>query len=186
MPAALEPSDRDLADQVRLAGEEHAFRALYRRHTPALYRFALRLLGGDELEADDAVQETWIKALEGLPGFRWEASLRTWLTGIALNICRGILRRRDRHWLEVTDEREPAVAGLPVGESLDLEAGLARLPAGYRAVVVLHDVEGYTHEEIAARLQIAVNTSKSQLSRGRRRLRRLLTAGEGQAEGVDT
>jgi len=142
-------------------------------------------LGGDELEADDVVQETWIKALEKLPGFRWDASLRTWLTGIALNTCRSLLRRRDRHWLEVTDERAPTVPGLPVGERLDLEAGLARLPAGYRTVVVLHDVEGYTHEEIAAQLQIAVNTSKSQLSRARRALRRLLTAGDAQAEGVD-
>jgi RNA polymerase sigma-70 factor (ECF subfamily) len=177
---AVEPlADRLLADRVRRDGDEAAFRMLYRRYTPGLYRFVLRLLGGNEFDAEDVVQQTWLKAVEGLGRFRWEASFRTWLHGIALNCCRGLFRKKDARWLALEDGPPiPGPSDHP-HERMDLEAALTRLPPGYRTVILLHDVEGFTHEEIGARLRISANTSKSQLSRGRKMLRSLLAPEEG-------
>jgi RNA polymerase sigma-70 factor (ECF subfamily) len=173
--AVAAPTDRWLADRVRRHGDEDAFRTLYGRYTPGLYRFVLRVLGGNEFDAEDVVQQTWVNAVEGLDRFRWDASLRSWLFGIALNGCRGLFRRKDASWIALEDGPEPAAPRGRPHERLDLEAALAQLPPGYRTVVVLHDVEGFTHEEIGARLGVSPNTSKSQLSRGRRLLRSLLT-----------
>jgi len=179
-PRGPRPHDRALADRVSHGGDEPAFRELYARHTPRIYAFVLRLLGGNELDAQDVVQDTWIKAVEKLDQFRWQSSLSTWLTGIALNRCRELFRQRDRNWIALGEE--PAVTtGEHVHERIDLETALTELPPGYRTVVVLHDVEGFTHEEIADRLEISSNTSKSQLSRARRALRSRLSAGTEQA-----
>ena len=172
--AVKAPTDRDLADRVVRDGDEAAFRTLYRRYTPGLYRFVLRLLGGNEADSEDIVQQAWVKAVEGLPSFRWEAAFGTWLSGIGLNCCRATFRRKDFRWLALDEHSEPAAAIDRPHERIDLESALARLPVGYRTVVVLHDVEGFTHEEIGSRLGISANTSKSQLSRGRRLLRSLL------------
>ena len=168
-------SDRQLAQAVLRAREERAFRTLYRRHTPRVYQLALRLLGGDVREAEDAVQETWIRGLEGLAGFRWESAFGTWLSGIAIHVSRDALRRRQRgreHLWEPTFD--PPAPELPLGERIDLERAIAALPDGYRAVLVLHDVEGMQHEEIGQALEISTGTSKSQLHRARRALRTLL------------
>jgi RNA polymerase sigma-70 factor (ECF subfamily) len=175
-PAAA-VADRVLAERVWRDSDEGAFRTLHRRHTPALYQFALRLLGGNEHEAEDVVQDTWIRAVEHLAEFRWEASLKTWLAGIALNLCRGLFRRKDRGWITLRVADEPTADPRSEIELWDLEDAIAGLPPGYRTVLVLHDVEGFTHEEIAGRLEISPNTSKSQLSRARRALRVAL-AGE--------
>lgn len=150
---------------------------LYRRHTPALYQLVLRILGGNQPDAEDVVQEVWIRAVEGLDRFRWGSALRTWLVGIAVNLCRGLFRKRDRNWLEVNDSLEWTQVFPADDHRIDLEAALAALPPGYRTVVVLHDVEGLTHAEIGERLDISANTSKSQLFRGRRMLRTLLAPG---------
>jgi RNA polymerase sigma-70 factor (ECF subfamily) len=168
-----EPSDRELVQRVMDDGDERAFRTLYRRHTPALYQFALRTMGGDAVEAEDVVQETWIRGAERWGGFRWEASLPTWLKAIALNVCRAAFRRRDAGWLESSDVEPAAPAGSPEAR-IDLERALALLPPGYRTVLLLHDLEGYRHEEIAGLLGTSAGTSKSQLSRARRALRHLL------------
>jgi RNA polymerase sigma-70 factor (ECF subfamily) len=174
------PTDRDLADRVVRDGDEAAFRTLYRRYTPELYRFVLRLLGGNEFDAEDVVQQTWVKAVEGLRRFRWEAGFGTWLRGIGLNCCRATFRRKDSRWLALDEQSEPRAVTDRPHERIDLEWALTRLSPGYRTVVVLHDVEGLTHEEIADRLGISANTSKSQLSRGRRLLRSLLAPPEEQ------
>jgi DNA-directed RNA polymerase specialized sigma24 family protein len=105
--------DRTLVERVLERGDERAFRELYRRHTPYLYQFALRVLGGHEQEAEDVIQETWIRAVEGLAGFRWEAGLRTWLGGITLNQCRSRFRRRERMWMEAVPVAETMAAPLP-------------------------------------------------------------------------
>lgn len=173
-------SDRQLAEALLRAGDERAFRELYRRNTPRLYRLLLRLLGGDIRDAEDATQETWIRAVEALERFRWESAFSTWLTGIAIHVGRDALRRRSRGredlWGEDYDPPGPVV---PLGERIDLERAIALLPDGYRAVFVLHDVEGMPHERIADQLDLAIGTSKSQLHRARRALRALLTpAGE--------
>ena len=182
--AVTAPTDRDLADRVARDGDEAAFRTLYRRYTPGLYRFVLRLLAGNEVDAEDLVQQTWVKAVEGLPSFRWEAAFGTWLRGIGLNCCRATFRRQDAKWLALDDRSEPTATVDRPHERIDLESALARLPTGYRTVVVLHDVEGFTHEEIGERLGISANTSKSQLSRARRLLRSLLAPPEGQRARV--
>jgi RNA polymerase sigma-70 factor, ECF subfamily len=155
--------------------DEAGFLRLYRAHTPALFRVAARLLG-ERSQAEDAVQETWLRAIAGLPGFRGDSSLRTWLTGIAINCCREALRRR-----AAAPQGEPHERGVRAvaEDALDLTRALLRLPEGYREVLVLHDVEGFTHREIGALLAIAPGTSKSQLFLARRALRRLLPDSQG-------
>ena len=171
--------DRDLATALMEGGDEAAFRILYRRHTPALYQIVLRMLGGSEADAEDAVQDTWIRATTRLTSFRWESSFRTWLVGIGLNRAREVLRRRGRRPTTELDEANGHHAP-PVrdGDRLDLERAIACLPDGSRAVLVLHDIEGFTHEEIGRRLKIAAGTSKSQLFAARRALRARLHTGE--------
>jgi len=182
MRAAPSPSaadDRSLADRLLARGDEAAFRELYRRHNPRLYQFVLRLVAGGEADAEDVVQDTWIRAVERLDGFRWESAFSTWLTGIALNTARAMLRRRGRWEVPADgDTPEPWCAPPHEAERMDLERAIALLPAGYRAVLVLHDVEGFTHEEIGGQLGIAPGTSKSQLSHARRAMRRMLGPAE--------
>lgn len=176
---AVQPPDRELAEAVILTGDEGAFRELYRRHTPRLYQFVLRFLGGAEMDAEDVVQEVWIQAARRLDGFRWEARLETWLTAIALNVARDQLRKRYRRGgQQDVDTVELASPMTPMSERLDLDAAIAALPDGYRTVLVLHDVEGFKHHEIAEALGISTGTSKSQLSGARRVLRRLLSSVE--------
>jgi len=171
-------SDADLVEAVRVRGDEIAFRTLYRRHTPRLYQLVLRVLGGSAHDADDVVQETWIRATTSFERFRWESAFSTWLTGIALNQARDFLRRVGRRPVyegdpgEVLSKLKSAAAS--IAERVDLERAIALLPDGYRAVFVLHDMEGYPHAEIAARLEISEGTSKSQLFHARRALRSVL------------
>ena len=175
--------DRVLADRVLTTGDEAAFRELYRAHTPRLYSFVLRILGGDERDAEDAVQETWIRAVEGLGSFRWEARFGTWLVGIGLNVSRNHIRRRTRR-REVGEDAAPAPARRrPDDERIDLERALGLLPPGQREVVVLHDVEGWKHREIGDRLGISEGTSKSQLFAARRALRTVLADPASGMEG---
>jgi len=168
-----DPADRALADRVLATGNEAAFRALYRRHTPALYRLALRLGAGDEPWAEEVVQRTWIRAVEGLAGFAWRAAFRTWLSGIAVNCARELWREgRNDFDLDSSGEAKVVAAlGPDPGDRVDLERAIAALPPGARQVLVLHDVEGFTHEEIAVMLGIEPGTSKSQLFHARRRMR---------------
>lgn len=174
------PSDRDLADAVRRSGDERAFRILYRRHTPRLYALVLRLGGDSRPEADDVVQESWIRAVEGLDRFRWDSSFATWLLGIGVNVTRDLLRRNSRR-LETPwdDDVDAPLAAVPAGDRVDLERAIATLPDGARTVLVLHDVEGWPHETIAERLGISVGTTKSQLHRARRALRAWLAPEPG-------
>ena len=170
-------TDRELADLVIGRGDEQAFRALYRRHTPAVYQFVLRLVGGNAQEAEDIIQETWMRAARALEGFRWKSALRSWLTGIALNRVREMARKKKRSLVEVDTGWEiPAVSQDP-GERLDLDRAIELLPPGFRTVLILHDVEGFTHQEIGSRLGITDGTSKSQLHGARKAMRRLLGAG---------
>jgi RNA polymerase sigma-70 factor (ECF subfamily) len=173
-PAVLEP-ERALAARV-LAGDDLAFRQLYRRHTPRLFALVSRLVGGREADAEDVVQDTWFKATERLGDFRWECAFGTWLCAIGVNVVKEQARRRMRRpevdWPE--DHDPPQAAPLDRVEPMDLDRAIAALPDGYRTVLVLHDVEGYTHEEIGATLGIAAGTSKSQLFWARQAVRAAL------------
>ncbi len=172
---AAPDADRPLIEALLDRGDEKAFRELYRRHNSALYQLLLRMLGGDEHDAEDIVQETWVQAVKSLAGFRGSSSFRTWLSAIGINRCRNLFRSRQRRGnVPLMDDWDPPAPVVPVGERIDLEKAIALLPDGYRAVLVLHDVEGFTHEEIAARLSISAGTSKSQLFWARRAIRGLL------------
>ena len=153
---------------LRGRGEE-AFRALYRAHTPAMYALALRLTGGDRVEAEDLVQESWVRALTALRTFRAQSALRSWLCGVLVNVRRG---RTRADWRIVdTPDVEPLAETNGPDAAIDLERAIAALPEGARDVFVLHDVHGYTHREIADLLGIVEGTSKSQLNRARSLLR---------------
>ena len=167
----MERPDQELVERVLSRGDESAFRELYGRHSPVLFRLAVRLLGGSDPDAGDVLQEAWCRAFEELRRFSGRSSLRTWLAGVVVNCSREHLRAK-------AQSRSLPSAGLasrPAGPSpeseMDVRRALDALPDGYREVLVLHDVGGYTHEEIALALDIAPGTSKSQLSRARRALR---------------
>ena len=172
-PLTAVPDDRPLVREFLASRNAEAFAALYHGHSAVLFGLAVRLVGRPD--AEDVVQDAWVRAIRALPGFRWGSSLRTWLCGILVNCCR-------ERWAAARsdggDERMADTAGVTAdpASALDLEAALQRLAPGYRAVVVLHDVYGYTHPEIATLLGCEVGTSKSQLARGRGVLRQLLTA----------
>ena len=170
VPASSE-EDRRLADRVLAGGDEAAFRELYRRHSGRVYAVLLRLCAGDRALADDLLQDTWLRASTGLGRFRWDASLLTWLRAIATNCWREHVRAKRE--TELFDE---AVHASPPArpsraEAIDVERALAALAPGYRAVLVLHDIEGLTHEEIGAALDVTAGTSRAQLFHARRAMR---------------
>jgi RNA polymerase sigma-70 factor (ECF subfamily) len=166
-------SDETLVQAILSEGSEEAFRRLYRRHSPRLLLLLTRLLGSDS-DAEDALQEAWLRATTRLQSFAWRSAFATWLTAIGVNVARDELDRRGR-WIAVAIEEDVLVVGASeLHEPIDLERAVAMLPPGGRAAFVLHDMEGFTHEEIALQLGYTVGTSKSQLFRARRTLRRLL------------
>ncbi|NOT07517.1 MAG: RNA polymerase sigma factor [Gemmatimonadales bacterium] len=176
----------DSAEELRLfrqglvEGDDEAWRTLYRRHTPGLLRLA-ELLADRPDDADDLVHDTWLRAARGAARFAERSLVRTWLTGILLNCIREWRRASVRAGLvELPDDLPGPDPEPPHGvDRLDLERVVAGLPPGYREVLLLHDVEGYTHVEIADLLGIEAGTSKSQLSRARRAVVRALGPEEG-------
>jgi RNA polymerase sigma-70 factor (ECF subfamily) len=173
--AAGSRTDRDLAEAVAARGDEQAFRELYRRCTPRLLGFIHRLLARSGAEAEDVAQETWIRACENLKRFRWDSSFSTWLLGIGLNLVRERQRSNARRMSEPLDETQHAsLTTGPSTDRIDLARAIELLPDGYRLALVLHDVEGMKHTEIAERLGISSGTSKSQLFSARRAMRTLL------------
>lgn len=168
--------DRALVADFLATRSEDAFRRIYRRHAPAVYALLLRLTAGDAVRAEDCLQDAWLRAIAGLERFAWRSGLRTWLRGIAINCWREGLREIRRAPLHLVEEDEAAPASPAVSllDVIALERAVADLPDGYRAVLVLHDVEGLTHDEIADALGIVPGTSKSQLARARAALRRSL------------
>ena len=160
-----------------LGGDELAFRELYLRHTPRLRMIVHRLLGeARRAELDDVVQETWLAACRGVHRYVGDAKFASWLTTIGIRTAYSRFPRRAEADTALFDAL-PAPSGGAPGSIIDLERALSRLPDYQRAVVVLHDVEGFTHEEIARQLGIATGTAKATLSRARATLRRLLNAG---------
>jgi RNA polymerase sigma-70 factor (ECF subfamily) len=183
-PLTDDRSDDELIREVVGRGGEPAFRLLYRRHTPALFRMALRLLGGDTSHAEDVIQDVWVRAVARLPEFRRDSSLRTWLTGFVINCCRESRRRDSRRETGLREGPPEALREPMAPAAMDLERAIAGLAEGYRRVLVLHDVMGYTHREIAGLLGVEEGTSKSQLFLARRAVRRRLANGQG-SEGSD-
>ena len=169
--------DQELIGRV-LEGDPSAERALYDAHVDRVFRLVYRM-AGDLDRAQDYTQETFIRAFSRLAGFRGESALSTWLGSIAISITlnglRQVKRSRER---EVVLDDTLAIGRIRPEAEPDLKDRLAHaiddLPEGYRVVFVMHDVEGYTHEEIASSLGVHPGTSKAQLFRARARLRESL------------
>ena len=166
--------DRPLVAALVRRRDERAFSSLYDRHTTYLYRFALRLTAGDEDVAQDLVHDAWVRAVQRVAAFEWRSTLRTWLAGFVVSLWRERQRLESRE-MPLDDSHRDNGATLPASlDRLDVERALASLAPGFREVLVLHDIEGYTHEEIAVMLGVQPGTSKSQLSRARAAVRRAL------------
>jgi RNA polymerase sigma-70 factor (ECF subfamily) len=172
-------TDQDCIDRAQ-QGDEAAIRELYERHSPRVFA-VIRRLAGDDALAEDWAQEAWVRAIRALPTFRGDARFSTWLHRIAVNSALHGKRWRERRTArEITlpvanmEEQEHATRADEPMLRLTLQRALDRLPDGMRQIVVLHDVQGYTHEEIGSLLGIAAGTSKSQLFKARAHLRRIL------------
>ncbi len=174
----------DPNDDARLAagGDRRAFERLYRSHVDRIFSVCVRMVG-DRGRAEELTQDVFVRAWEKLETFRGDAAFGTWLHRLAVNVVlnerQSEKRRRQREDDGTEDMDEFAshtVRPLPVpGLSLDLERAIATLPPGARKVFVLHDVEGYTHEEIGGMLGVTAGGCKAQLHRARMLLRRVLT-----------
>jgi len=158
------------------AGDTGAFAEIYRRCHRRVYGLCLRLVA-DRGIAEELTQDVFVRAWRALPAFRGDASVMTWLHRIAVNTVVSYQRRHGAwlDWLRRGDEVADTVENPVPGRAIDLEAAIARLPKRARQVFVLVDVEGYSHEETAAALGMAVGTSKAQLHRARALLRGMLT-----------
>ena len=167
-----------------LAGDPAAERELYDAHVDRVYRLAFRITG-DADQATEYTQDAFVRVFDRLAEFRGEAALSTWITSVAMSVVysglRKIKRFRER---EVDLEMAAPIAATARRAEPDLKASLKAaidaLPDGCRTVFLMHDVEGYTHEEIGTALGIQDGTSKAQLSRARARLREMLAAFEGE------
>jgi len=180
-PGESRPDDAALIASVK-RGDPGSREALYHRYKRRVYGLALRIVGPPD--AEEVAQEAFIRIFRGLPKFRGDAALSTWIYRLAVNAALSHRSRRPPV-AEPLDARalEASLAGQAAapfdGDAVlrgRLERALARLPVGYRTVIVLHDVEGLEHEEIAGVLGCHVGTSKSQLHKARARLREMLAA----------
>ena len=158
-----------------------AFEELYRQHSTRLFNLAWRMCG-TRADAEDLLQEIFLLAYRKLPEFRGDSTVGTWLYRLAMNRCLDHLKSRQARASGATlalDEQTmpgPVIVRDDGIRRIDLERAIARLPEGARAVFLLHDVEGFQHQEIASILGISEGTSKSQVHKARLRLRALLTA----------
>ena len=173
--ASAEPTDTKLIERFLSNRDAAAFRVLYRRHSPAVYGLLCRMTAGRESDAADLLQNAWMRAAGRLTTFRGDAQFRTWLTGIALNCYREWRRAAfagqptsATNEAEALDHRDQTASDF---RGLDIDQLVEELPPHYREVLILHDVEGFTHADIAIALGIEPGTSKSRLARARQLFR---------------
>jgi RNA polymerase sigma-70 factor (ECF subfamily) len=173
-----------LADDAQLIaacrrGEARAMEVLYHQFKRRVFGMAHRIVGASD--AEEVAQEVFVRVFRGLANFRGESALSTWIYRLTVNAALSHLARRGRRHEVTSDEALVDVPAPPVVErdsalATRIEAALERLPPGYRAILVLHDVEGLSHEECAAILDCRVGTCKSQLHKARGKMRELLGA----------
>ena len=176
-------ADLELVGRIR-SGDGSAFEALYRQHATRLYNLASRMMGRHG-EADDLLQDIFLLAYRKLGSFRGESSLGTWLYRLAMNHCLDVLRNRQTRMGQQTDSLDepdapPVASPVPLVGSvsrIDLERAIDALPPACRAAFLLHDVEGFGHQEVGAMLGISEGTSKSQVHKARMRIRYYLAHG---------
>ncbi len=175
-PPAAEAADADL---VRAAtdGDTAAFEALYRRHVGRIHGTVLRLVGYDHGRAEELVQDAFVRAWQKLETFRRQSAFGTWMYRLAVNTALMSLRSQAADPVRMLpDDQLPDTGDEPFcpAERDELEHAIATLPPRARAVFVLHDVEGWKHQDIATELDMAPGTSKAQLHRARLLLRQVL------------
>jgi RNA polymerase sigma-70 factor (ECF subfamily) len=174
-----ETPDEELVRWAR-DGDVAALEALYRAHVDGVYAICLRMVG-DECRAEELTQDTWVRVWERLGSFRFESSFPTWLYRVATNVVLQSERSQRRHrWQPLRRQaleydRQPQAETQRVVDRVALERAITRLPVRARAVLVLHDLKGYSHAEVAATLDIAEGTSRAHLFFAREQLRRSLT-----------
>ena len=176
-PGTVITRDLDLVHRAQ-AGDTSAFEALYRAHMGRVYAVCIRMVA-DDTRAAELTQDTFVQAWQGLGSFRGESAFSSWLHRIAVNVVLGALRskRRREARIQATDDLaalDHPDATAPLGTAMDLEQAIATLPPKARHVLVLHDLEGYRHHEIATMMGIATGTSKAHLHRARTLLKRFL------------
>ena len=159
-------------------GDQQAFRALYDANVDRIYRLAYRMAGEDDL-AQDFTQEAFLRAYQRLDQFRGDAAFSTWLHSIAVSVALNGLRKVDRHRkrersLEDAAHVIPGNSPVEPGVRERIEDAVNELPEIYKTVFLMHDLEGYSHGEIADTLGVAEGTSKARLSRARAKLREAL------------
>lgn len=169
-------ADTDAVDAALAAsGDAHAFERLYRRHVSRISTLVRRMMGED---VDEITQEVLVRAWQKLHTFRGEAAFGTWLHRMAVNVILNRRSERGRWRKRFVEEPEGGIEypdrPISPAQGVDFEGAIAALPPGARRVFVLHDVEGYRHEEIAGLLGITAGTSKSQLHYARMALRKTL------------
>ncbi len=169
-----------IPDRVRRAqaGDVEAFKQLYQENAGHVYAVCIRMVGNSQ-RAEELTQDTFVRVWEMLGSFRGESAFSSWLHRVAVNVVLVDIRSAKRYQsrVESTDdlEQHDQQNGQGFhGERLDLEQAIAGLPPQARAIFVLHDVEGFKHEEIAEQMGLAVGTTKAQLHRARRLLREVL------------
>jgi len=168
--------DKQLVRQFLKSRSEKAFSTLYRAKTPRLYQIALRLCAQDQHKAEELIQEMWMTAIRNLEGFQWRSELKTWLTGILINLHRDKRKKEEREMnaRQTISEEMIEYTGSSFFTTYDLEKAISLLAPGFRQIIILHAIEGYKHKEIAALLDINEGTSKSQLFHAKKALRLLL------------
>jgi RNA polymerase sigma-70 factor, ECF subfamily len=175
-------ADLELARRCR-DGDASAFEELYRQYSGRLYNLTLRMAGSKQ-EAEDLLQDVFLHAYRKLGSFRGDSSLGTWLYRLGVNQCLDYLRGRQAKMSQATDSLDeegaaelaaPTPAAPIAVNRLDLERAIGQLPQGCRAAFLLHDVEGFEHNEVAKILGVSEGTSKSQVHKARAKLRALLS-----------
>ena len=191
-PEAVQFGTKELpeAEAIRLAqqGDERGFERIYRLHSQRVYALCFRMMRGNAAEAEELTQESFLQLFRKINTFRGESAFSTWLHRMAFNIVLMRLRKRNYQVVSLDEMLEPGekTAGLEkfiasrdlrlcgTVDRMDIERAIEQLPRGYKVVLVLHDVEGYEHHEIAAMRGSSLGTSKSQLHKARTRLQRLM------------
>ena len=177
----LSASDFELT-QAAANGNMFAFEEIYNRHHRRVYSICLRMLQ-NATEAEDLTQDVFIQLHRKIGSFRGDSAFTTWLHRLTVNQVLMHFRKRNVKFEKTTEEGETPVQivggtenprKMPVVDKIAIEDAIGQLPAGYKNVFVLHDVEGYEHEEVARILGCSVGTSKSQLHKARLKLRKLL------------
>ncbi len=180
-PSTIGEEKAAALDSIRRAqaGDVDAFELLYREHAGRVYALCLRLKAGDSSDATELMQDVFIRAWRRLGTFRGDSAFSSWLHRLTVNTMLENARSDRRRITRVlpmddTSRLEGAARSSGVDLRMDMENAIASLPKGARLAFVLHDVEGYQHQEIAERLSVSVGTVKAQLHRARRLLRERL------------